>query len=371
MMGATRGENSWGNLGTYAANRYGLYVLHTECGFGFRALARLTGTHPSTVLRRVRKTEDAREDLLLDEYLTEFSVQFSQSVSNKWKRDAKMKKIMSDQNKLSKETLTVLRRLCETGAFLALAKDLEQGAILRTRNGQEPTRIGVVSRDLAKNLVLRDWITCTKKGRVMIYNVTDAGRASLRRAILGGDAKSTPNNGFAEAQSPFAGQHREFGDRNIMDRDDQKPRKMRVNLRESPLTILARKKERDGKLFLTPELLQAGERLREDFELAQLGQRVTQNWERFLTVSDTSNFGSGGAGGSSSAQARLHAALTFLGPGLGDIALRCCCFLEGLETAEKRMNWAARSGKIVLRIALQRLALHYKDYGQEMSRKIG
>ncbi|NJM83749.1 MAG: helix-turn-helix domain-containing protein, partial [Tabrizicola sp.] len=53
------------------------------------------------------------------------------------------------------------------------------------------------------------------------------------------------------------------------------------------------------------------------------------------------------------------------GPGLGDVALRCCCFLEGLEVAEKRLGWAARSGKIVLRIALQRLRRHYDEtYGR-------
>ena len=47
---------------------------------------------------------------------------------------------------------------------------------------------------------------------------------------------------------------------------------------------------------------------------------------------------------------RLARVLRDLGPGLSEIALRCCCYLEGLETAEKRMGWSARSGKIVLRI---------------------
>ena len=56
---------------------------------------------------------------------------------------------------------------------------------------------------------------------------------------------------------------------------------------------------------------------------------------------------------------RVSAVLRDLGPGLGDVALRVCCFLEGLETAERRMGWSARSGKVVLKIALQRLAEHY------------
>jgi len=123
--------------------------------------------------------------------------------------------------------------------------------------------------------------------------------------------------------------------------------------------------------FLTHDLLQASDRLREDFELAQLGPRVTQNWERFMLDSDRGNFGSGEGGGSSAAQKRLSAALSALGPGLGDIALRCCCFLEGMEAAEKRMGWSARSGKVVLRIALQRLWAHYQEAYGGVSDKIG
>jgi len=47
------------------------------------------------------------------------------------------------------------------------------------------------------------------------------------------------------------------------------------------------------------------------------------------------------------------------------VALRCCCYLEGLETAEKKMGWSARSGKIVLRIALHRLKRHYERLGRD------
>ncbi|MCP5088891.1 MAG: hypothetical protein GY952_19065 [Rhodobacteraceae bacterium] len=155
----------------------------------------------------------------------------------------------------------------------------------------------------------------------------------------------------------------------VDDPGGKKTRKMRVNLSESPLTTLARKKDKTGKPFLSPDLLAAGEQLREDFELAQLGPRVTQNWERFLTAGERRTFFPSG-GGLSSAQSRLSAALTALGPGLGDIVIRCCCFLEGLESAEKRMGWSARSGKIVLRIALQRLYVHYQGKADDL-RKIG
>jgi hypothetical protein len=107
--------------------------------------------------------------------------------------------------------------------------------------------------------------------------------------------------------------------------------------------------------------------------MAQMGPRVTQNWDRFLTSGRGDGFGgdSAPAQGPMAAPERVAGALKDLGPGLGDIALRCCCFLEGMEAAEKRMGWSARSGKIVLRIALQRLKLHYEARNGTLSPRIG
>jgi hypothetical protein len=67
----------------------------------------------------------------------------------------------------------------------------------------------------------------------------------------------------------------------------------------------------------------------------------------------------GGSKGAVDAHRWIKAALAELGPSLGDVVLRCCCFFEGLEQTEKKMGWWARSGKIVLRIALQRLKRYY------------
>ena len=69
-------------------------------------------------------------------------------------------------------------------------------------------------------------------------------------------------------------------------------------------------------------------------------------------------------GGAESARNRVAAALRELGPGMGDMCLRVCCFLEGIELTERRLGWSARSGKIVLRLALMRLERHYREtYG--------
>lgn len=140
---------------------------------------------------------------------------------------------------------------------------------------------------------------------------------------------------------------------------------MRVNVVESPLQMLARRRDAEGRPFLTSGMVAAGERLREDFELAQIGPRVAQNWDRFLTAgADGGRSHAGFAGGSESARNRVGEALRELGPGMGDLCLRLCCFLDGIEMTERRLGWSARSGKIVLRLALMRLEQHYHDrYG--------
>jgi uncharacterized protein DUF6456 len=347
------------------------YIDHVENGIPLRAIAKRDGVHPSTVLRRVRKIEARREDPLLDDILTRIS---KQNPTNPPKNEVSMNAHTHNYShdaeiKQDKDMLRILRRLCEQSAFLVMSLDLPKAVVMRGR-GKAQVRSAVLTRELGQELLMKDWIERTGGGKLNRYEVTNAGRAGFKRMVAE-LSESHKNSGFAEAPSPFQEQHREWGERMIAPHGTTRPTRIRVNLRESPINMLGRKKGKDGEPFLANELLQAGERLREDFELAQLGPRVTQNWDRFLVGSDRGNFGSGEGGGSSSAQNRLRRALTALGPGLGDIALRCCCFLEGLEAAEKRMGWSARSGKIVLRIALQRLRMHYEDTYGGVSDRIG
>ena len=134
-------------------------------------------------------------------------------------------------------------------------------------------------------------------------------------------------------------------------------RSVAVNVAESPLSWLHARGHVDDRLF------DAGERLRADYEAAQMGARVTMRWDP-VRIS-----GQGGDAGLSfterqiAAKARFDAALAEAGSGLADILWRVVCAGEGLPDAERALQWPTRSGKLVLKIALDRVAQYYRIGG--------
>lgn len=344
------------------------YLAHTESGLPIRALARQAGCHASTVLRQIRKLESRREDRLVDEALCRLGRQHFR-LTRKPQISETEPETMTVQHpqplrpetgSFDREACRILRRMTESGAVLAVAQDMEKAVVVRDNDSGTTTRTAVVDREIAQAMALKDWILCKTPGRISRYAITAEGRAALTALLA--KVENSAQSGFAEAQAGFTpagpgwgGEAPAHGTR----------MRSRYSAPESPLTLLARRRDKDGQPFLSDDLVAAGERLREDFELAQIGPSVAQNWDRFLTGRDQAGFGHGGTPtGPGNARDRVALALRDLGPGLGDVALRCCCYLEGLESAEKRMGWSARSGKIVLRIALQRLKRHYEGMGQ-------
>jgi hypothetical protein len=348
-----------------------VYLAHTSAGVPLRALARARGCHASTVLRQVRRVEAWRDDPLIDEALERLAASHAvdcarftlhEELPPMSPQAARSFPPPSDPaSRIDREARRILRRLCEKGAFLAVAPTMERAVVLREVAPGKQNRIAVVDRDVAHAFALQEWIACDKAGKIACYVITPVGRAALKRLLTEERMARGPQApGFAEAAMPFQAQHRFFAEREVM-AEDGATRRLRFNLAESPLSVLGRKRDKDGVAYLTADLIEAGERLREDFELAQMGPRVTQNWERFLTAGARAQGPAerGGAEGPQDARVRVARAMEALGPGLSDIVFRICCFLEGLETAEKRLGWSARSGKVVLKIALERLAQHY------------
>jgi hypothetical protein len=58
-------------------------------------------------------------------------------------------------------------------------------------------------------------------------------------------------------------------------------------------------------------------------------------------------------------QGKSHAGAYAVGPEVAGVLVDICCELRGLEEAEKANGWPQRAGKVVLPIALTRLARHY------------
>ncbi len=346
------------------------YLIHTHEGASIRSLARAFGCEPSTISRRIRRIENRRDDVLVDIALNRLGCRIvaPRGASNGFEDPESMSKHSElptiDEARMQREAMRVLRRLNEPGACLALAPAMETAVVVRDTGDGPAVRTAVVERMIAEAMAIKEWIEASGTGRIMRYRITSAGRAALKAMVARDESARARKAGTAAAD--------------LDEEDDDADysgiaaRKARYTLAESPLVALSRRRDKGGRPFLDEALVAAGERLREDFELAQVGAKVGQDWQRFLTAgTSSSRYGSGDGGGASAARDRLAAALAALGPGLGDVTVRCCCFLEGLETAERRMGWSARSGKIVLRIALQRLRAHYDENSEHWSPLIG
>jgi hypothetical protein len=136
-----------------------------------------------------------------------------------------------------------------------------------------------------------------------------------------------------------------------------KPRRtVTVNLAESPLAWLHTYGHLNDRQFI------AGEKLRSDYEIAGLGPRITMAWEHMPVSrgkrSAPSSFNP--TDRALAAKQRFNDGIAALGRDLSDVAWRVICAGESVPVAEKSMGWPARSGKLVLRIALDRLADYYR-----------
>lgn len=322
-----------------------LYLRHTATGISLRALAREQGCHASTILRQVRRLESRRDDPLVDTALARLDRVLRDTFDQPQERDTDVQQTACHRLPTStapdlssvSALMGYLQHLAMDGAVLVVAAEMPKAVIIREDTTGQTQRLAVLDRDLAEDMALRDWIRCHRPGRIACYGLTAAGSAALRtHQALHAD-------------------------------EDVPSRRGRYGQAESPISILARRRDKDGAPFLSSALVQAAERLHEDFVTAGLAEMPVAPIDEFLAAIEgrKRNGANLAAPGTSAARRRLVAVLHELGPGLGDVVLRCCCFQEGVETAEAALGWSARSGKIVLRIALHRLHLIYDRLGEQ------
>jgi hypothetical protein len=306
-----------GRAGRTRADDLALYLAHVEGAAPLRRLAALSGRAPSSVHRAVRRVEASRDDPLMDVVVDAAGAAAragSGVAAPLW--DGPDDRETGSEELVRRVARRTLERLAEAGAFMMVADGAERAGVFSPRNRfRRP--LGLLTVGHAAELAARGWVRCASRTASSARYVIDApGRAWLRAAV--GEPPRPP-------AAPTA------------------PRAV-----ESPVAWLARRRGPDGAAFLAPEEVEAGERLRDDWDAARIPSG--DDWRAALAAADFA--------GAAAARERLVRAVADLGPGLADAAVRVCCLSEGIEAVERRMGWAARSGKVVLKIALQRLSGH-------------
>jgi hypothetical protein len=201
-------------------------------------------------------------------------------------------------------------------------------------------------QDAVENLLRADLIVRDAGGGLVL---TSSGMAYLarRRIALG-----------ATGIDPFLGQHLDLARGEVETPVGRV--EVTIDEAESPLVWLARRKGRDGRPLIETTQLQAGQRLRLQFTRANLMPKTTSSW------SGTAGRKAGSGGGAAAitdiivaARQQVQHALDAVGPEFSGLLVDVCCFLKGLEDVERDRGWPARSAKVVLQLALDRLARHY------------
>lgn len=249
---------------------------------------------------------------------------------------------MNDNNVLS-----IFRRLAKRNSWLAPAQseckdDTPIEAYEVIIDGNRPKKAATASKTDVLRWLSDELIEPCATG----FKLSATGLSWLRRRLSSSDS--------------FQEQHQDRQMR-VIDFEGAKQHAV-VNDAESPLRWLASRKDKSGAPLLASYQIEAGERLRVDYQFAGLTARVTASWSpaaQCNASSTTQNSAAAMQDHILAARQRVIQALIAVGPELCGILVDVCCHLKGLEEAEKIEGWPQRSGKVVLQFALTRLARHY------------
>jgi hypothetical protein len=322
------------------ARQIAMYVAHVVLRVSMRDVGLGFGRDRTTVVHACHLIEDLRDDAEFDGVVT--TVERVTKAAFPWVLGADRQSMptakMNDSE--ARQIVRILRFLGTAGAIARQAAG--RGRVLL--EASEKGTISVRRDDLAA--VLRRGL------------VEHAGQGRLRRTQEG---EAMARRSEADGQDAFAIQHQER--RRIEIEGPGGRERVTINLSESPLSNIARRRGRDGGRFLTDEEFAAGERLRADYERARIMPRLGINWDAPVSGDRRSGRGSGIEELTEmvlAARRRVEAALEAVGPELSGILVDICCFLKGMERVEIERGWPARSAKVMLKSALSALDRHYR-----------
>ncbi|TWG65289.1 DUF6456 domain-containing protein [Aminobacter sp. J44] len=231
-------------------------------------------------------------------------------------------------------------------AFLAKGSARLQSAATKGRVLLDGGDRGVIGEeaDVLASLARAELLTMTGEAVAL----TEVGRKAAKRAEAPADAHATQHQ-----EREVASVVRASGAERVI-----------VNQNESPLDLLWRRRDRNGRRFLDEREYRAGERLRKDYTYGRIIPRLGINWGSLGGASGASGQWRNGGEDLSmralAARQRVEKAIEAVGPELAGVLIDVCCFLKGLETVEAERGWPVRSAKVVLKSALSALARHYE-----------
>ena len=206
----------------------------------------------------------------------------------------------------------VINHLKPKNAVLVMSENVEIAGLFLISSESEPQKLGLVPRAHAQSMIASGALHCVSAGR-------------LSRYVLASNLQ--PQNECAEAPQAFQPRPEPALETEPVFKGSP----------ETPLMTLARRRNKDRSYFLARELVDAGNRFHDDFEIAQTVRPDGFTREDWLRCAS----GAVLLVGSEKQQMlieRVAATLRDLGPELSDISLRCCCYLDGLELSEQSLG---------------------------------
>jgi DNA-directed RNA polymerase specialized sigma24 family protein len=150
-----------------------------------------------------------------------------------------------------------------------------------------------------------------------------------------------------------------LGDRVLLEADGRQ-RRIRANLGHSPIQWLARRRDAQGRPFLTPAEAAAGERLAHEAEIALSGPSLTMRWDALPRAGGGSAARVEPGDRALNAAGRVRRALAACPPETRAVLDHICIRGQTLQLAEQACGMRRRTGREALRRGLTALARHYR-----------